>query len=111
MRKAINGIDGIADSQIKLPLQQATLKPRSISRRRRYGLKPGDVNLRQPHCCQVFKQEVFEEQKCSMWWCGARRKRGESTGKDLLIDTPGGGQMAGRRCACAHRADSERHSP
>jgi CzcA family heavy metal efflux pump len=97
VRKALSGIDGIADSHIKIPLQQPTLETEvDLKAARRYGLKPGDVRRAAATLLSGIQVgSLFEEQKVFdvVVWSTPETRRSLTSIGDLLIDTPGGGQV------------------
>ena len=97
MKEAISGIDGIVEAQIEYPEEHPSLEIETdLEMARRYGLKPGDIR-RAPAVLLggVEVGSLFEEQKVFdvVVWGTPEIRHSLNSVDDLLIDTPGGGQV------------------
>lgn len=94
VKKAIDGIDGIINSQIKLPVQQPTLEIEvNLAAAQEYGIKPGDVRRAAAIMFSGLQVgSLFEEQKVFdvVVWSIPETRQSLSSVRDLLIDTPSG---------------------
>jgi Cu/Ag efflux pump CusA len=97
VRQAVSGIDGIVGVRVLLPPEEPTLQVRvDIGKADRYGLKPGDVRRSATTLLSgLVVGSLFEQQKVFdvvVW--GTPQVRNSLTGvRNLLIDTPEGGQV------------------
>jgi Cu/Ag efflux pump CusA len=95
MRRAIEGIPGITEAQIKLPVQEAVLEAQvDMTAAQRYGLKPGDVRRAAATLMSgIVVGNLYEEQKVFevVVWSTPETRRSLSDIRNLMIDTPGGG--------------------
>jgi Cu/Ag efflux pump CusA len=90
-------INGIADLQVELPVEEQSLEVEvDLDRAKDFGVKPGDVRraaailLSGIEVGQLFyDQKVFEV----VVWGAPETRAGVDTVKNLLIDTPNGGQV------------------
>jgi CzcA family heavy metal efflux pump len=97
VKKAITGINGIADSHINLPVQQPTLQVEvDLAKAENYGIKPGDVRRAAATLLSgIMVGNLFEEQKVFdvVVWGTPDTRRSLNSVRDLLIDTPSGRQV------------------
>jgi CzcA family heavy metal efflux pump len=97
VKKAITGINGIADSHINLPVQQPTLQVEvDLAKAENYGIKPGDVRRAAATLLSgIMVGNLFEEQKVFdvVVWGTPDTRRSLNSVRDLLIDTPSGEQV------------------
>jgi len=97
VRKAIMGINGIVESHIELPVQQAMLETRvDIAAAQRHGLKPGDVRRAAATLMSgIVVGNLYEEQKVFevVVWSAPETRHSLTSVRDLMIDTPGGGHV------------------
>jgi Cu/Ag efflux pump CusA len=97
VKKAIAGINGIADSHLNLPVQQPALEVEvDLAKAQRYGIKPGDVRRAAATLLSGLQVgNLFEEQKVFevVVWSTPETRHSLSNIRDLLIDTPAGGQV------------------
>jgi CzcA family heavy metal efflux pump len=97
VKKAIAGINGIADSHINLPVQQPSLEVEvDLAKAERYGIKPGDVRRAAATLMSGLQVgNLFEEQKVFevVVWSTPETRNSLSSIRDLLIDTPSGEQV------------------
>jgi Cu/Ag efflux pump CusA len=97
VKQAIGGISGIADSHINLPVQQPALEVEvDLAKAQRYGIKPGDVRRAAATLLSGLQVgNLFEEQKVFevVVWSTPETRHSLSSIRDLLIDTPNGGQV------------------
>jgi Cu/Ag efflux pump CusA len=95
VQKTIAGIEGITDTHIKVPVQQAILETEvDLAAAQRLGLKPGDVRRAAATLLSgIVVGSLFEEQKVFdvVVWSTPETRHSLSSIRDLLIDTPGGG--------------------
>jgi CzcA family heavy metal efflux pump len=97
IQKVLAGIGGITATRISMPVQQPTLQIEvDLAKAQQYGIKPGDVRRAAATLLSGLSVgNLFEEQKVFdvvVW--GAPSTRGSlSSVRDLLIDTPDGGQV------------------
>jgi Cu/Ag efflux pump CusA len=97
VRQSLSGIRGLRDPQVELPAEQPTLEvePKLLAAGR-YGLKPGDIRRAAGTLVNGLEVgSVFEQQKVfSVVVRGVPATRMSVTSiRNLLIDTPGGGQV------------------
>jgi CzcA family heavy metal efflux pump len=97
VKKAMTGINGIADSRIRLPVQQPTLEVEvDLAKAQQYGIKPGDVRRAAATLLSGIQVgNLFEEQKVFevVVWGTPETRHSLSSVRDLLIDTPSGRQV------------------
>jgi CzcA family heavy metal efflux pump len=97
VRTAIADIPGIVDPRVDSRLRQPTVEVEvDLAAARRYGLKPGDVRRSAATLVQGIEVgSLFEEQKVfEVVVVGVPKLRtGLQSLGDLLLDTPGGGQV------------------
>jgi Cu/Ag efflux pump CusA len=97
VKKAITGIKGVVDSQIKFPAQQPTLEIEvDLAAAQRYGIKPGDVRRAAATMFSGLQVgNLFEEQKVFdvVVWSLPETRNSLTSMRDLMIDTPDGGHV------------------
>jgi CzcA family heavy metal efflux pump len=97
VRRAMSGVDGVTNARVLLPAEEPTLKVRvDLARADRYGIKPGDVRRAATTLLSgLVVGNLFEQQKVFdvvVW--GVPSVRASLTSiRQLLIDTPDGGQV------------------
>jgi CzcA family heavy metal efflux pump len=103
-------IDGIKNLQVELPVQEPTLEVEvDLERAKEHGVKPGDVRrtaaflLSSVEVGQLFyDQKVFEV----VVWGAPHIRQSEESVRNLLIDTPTGGQVRLADVADVRRVNS-----
>ncbi len=97
VKKAIQGIDGIAESRIKFPIREATLETEvNLKAAQEHGLKPGDVRRAAVTMLSgIVVGSLFEDQKVFdvVVWSTPETRHSLSSIRDLNIDTPDGGHV------------------
>ena len=94
VKKAIAGIEGIAEAKVKTPIQEAALETEvDLVAAQQHGLKPGDV--RRAAACLLSGIQVgalYEDQKVFdvVVWSTPETRHSLSSIGDLMIDAPGG---------------------
>lgn len=97
VRDELAKIDGIADLNVELPVQEPTLEVEvDLEAAKRFGIKPGDV--RRAAAILVSGLEVgqlFYDQKVFevVVWGAPQTRQNPSDVRNLLIDLPAGGQV------------------
>jgi Cu/Ag efflux pump CusA len=95
VKESIADINGISDTRVKTPVQQAILETQvDLAAAQRVGLKPGDVRRAAATLLSgIVVGSLFEEQKVFdvVVWSTPETRRSLSDISDLLIDKPGGG--------------------
>jgi CzcA family heavy metal efflux pump len=94
VKKAIDGIDGIINSHINVPVHEPTLEIEvNLTAAQEYGIKPGDVRRAAATMFSGLQVgSLFEEQKVFdvVVWSIPETRQSLSSVRDLLIDTPSG---------------------
>lgn len=97
VRQVLAGIDGVVDSRALLPIEEPTLEIEvDLARARQYGIKPGEVRRAAATLLSGLQVgSLFEEQKVFdvVVWGAADKRRNITDIRELLIDTPDGGQV------------------
>jgi Cu/Ag efflux pump CusA len=97
VKTALVGIDGLTESHIALPVQQAALEAQvDVATANRYGLKPGDVRRAAATLMSgIVVGNLFQEQKVFevVVWSTPATRHNLSSIRNLLIDTPSGGRV------------------
>ncbi len=97
VNKSIMGINGINKLQTKLPVEQPTLEIEvDLTAAQKYGLKPGDVRRAAAIMFSGIQVgSLFEQQKVFdvVVWSTPETRQSLSSIRDLMIDTPDGGQV------------------
>jgi CzcA family heavy metal efflux pump len=97
VRQAIAGVNGVADPQLALPVEEPTVEIEvDLAKAERYGIKPGDV--RRAAATMLSGLQVgmlFEDQKVFdvVVWSTPETRQSLTNIRELLIDTPGGGRV------------------
>jgi len=95
--KAITGLPGIQRTRIDAPVQEAAIQTDvDIAAAQRYGLKPGDVRRAAATLMSgIVVGNLYEEQKVFevVVWSTPETRHSLTDIRNLLIDTPGGGQV------------------
>ena len=97
VQKAITGISGIMGIRANLPVQQPTFEIEvDLAAAQRYGIKPGDVRRASATMLSGIQVgNLFEEQKIFgvVVWSAPETRSSLSSIRNLLVDTPSGGQV------------------
>jgi Cu/Ag efflux pump CusA len=97
VNKAVAGIDGIAESHVKLPLEEPTVEVEvNLEAAQRYGIKPGDVRRAAAILLSGLSVgNLFEEQKVFdvVVWGTPEIRHSLTCISELLLDTPSGEQV------------------
>ena len=97
VKTTLEGIDGLVEPRIDFPVQQAALEAQvDVAAANRYGLKPGDVRRAAATLMSgIVVGNLFEEQKIFevVVWSTPTTRHSLSSVRNLMIDTPGGGQV------------------
>ena len=97
MKQALTGINGVVDSQVKLPAEQPTVEIEvDLAAAQRYGLKPGDIRRAAATLLSGIQVgSLFEAQKVFdvVVWGTPETRSSLTSIRELLIDTPSGGQV------------------
>ena len=95
--KGLSGIQGLAGARIALPVVQPMLEVEvDLNAALRHGIKPGDVRRAAATMFSGLQVgNVFEEQKVFdvVVWSLPETRQSLNSLRDLMIDTPGGGQV------------------
>ena len=94
---AISGIQGVSETHVKLPAQQASFEIEvNLAAAQKYGLKPGDVRRSAAIMFSGLQVgSLFEEQKVFdvVVWSTPDTRQSLSSIRDLAIDTPSGARV------------------
>jgi Cu/Ag efflux pump CusA len=97
LRQALAEIDGLVGSHVTLPIEEPTLEIEvDLAAAQHYGVKPGDVRRAAATLLSGIQVgSLFEEQKVFdvVVWSAPEIRDSLSDVGELLIDTPGGGQV------------------
>jgi CzcA family heavy metal efflux pump len=97
VRRAVSQINGAADVHTELQVEQPQVDIEvDLAKAQRYGLKPGDVRrAASTLLAGIDAGSLFEEQKVFqvVVWGTPQTRHSLSSIRDLLIDTPNGGQV------------------
>src|SRR6266540_624711 len=97
VKKGLEGINGIAKLNVQLPVEQPIMEVEvNLAAAQKYGLKPGDVRRAAAVTFSGLQVgSLFEEQKVFdvVVWSTPETRQSLSSIRDLMIDTPGGGQV------------------
>jgi Cu/Ag efflux pump CusA len=97
VRKVMAGVDGIVEPKVRYPREMPTLEIEvDIDRAKNHGLKPGDVRRAATTLVSgLTVGSLFEEQKVFdvVVWGKPDARDSVTNVKELLIDTPAGGQV------------------
>jgi CzcA family heavy metal efflux pump len=97
VRQALAQIDGAANVHTELQVEQPQVDIKvDLTKAQRYGLKPGDVRrAASTLVAGIEAGSLFEEQKVFqvVVWGTPQTRHSLSSIRDLLIDTPNGGQV------------------
>jgi Cu/Ag efflux pump CusA len=110
VRRAMSGIDGVTNARVLLPAEEPTLKVRvDLAKADQYGIKPGDIRRAATTLLSgLVVGNLFEQQKVFdvvVWGVPSVRANLTSI-RQLLIDTPDGGQVRLGDVAAVHIAPS-----
>jgi CzcA family heavy metal efflux pump len=97
VRNGLTGVEGLAGARIARPTGQPTLEVEvDLNAALRHGIKPGDVRRAATTMFSGLQVgNVFEEQKVFdvVVWSVPETRQSLNSLRDLMIDTPGGGQV------------------
>ena len=97
VKKALTGLNGIADLKINLPVEEPTMQIEvDLEKAQKYGIKPGDVRRTAAILLSgVQVGSLFEEQKVFdvVVWGTPETRNSISSIEKMLIDTPRGEQV------------------
>jgi len=97
VKKSVEGINGITSANVKLPVKQPIMEVEvNLAAAQKYGLKPGDVRRAAAIMFSGLQVgSLFEEQKVFdvVVWSIPETRQSLNSIRDLMIDTPGGGQV------------------
>jgi len=97
VRQVLAGISGVVDSHALLPIEEPTVEIEvDLAAAQQYGVRPGDVRRAAATLLSGLNVgSLFEEQKVFdvVVWAAPETRRNISDIRNLLIDTPGGGQV------------------
>jgi CzcA family heavy metal efflux pump len=97
VRRALSQINGAVDVHTELQVEQPQVDIEvDLAKAQRYGLKPGDVRRQASTLVAGIEAgSLFEEQKVFqvVVWGTPQTRHSLTSIRDLLIDTPGGGQV------------------
>jgi Cu/Ag efflux pump CusA len=97
VRQVVSQVDGVVDPQVKLPVNEPTVEVQvDLAAAESYGMKPGEV--RRAAATLLSGLEVgslFEEQKVFsvVVWGTPETRESLTSIRELLVDTPDGGQV------------------
>jgi CzcA family heavy metal efflux pump len=90
-------IDGIEDLQVELPVEEPTLEVQvDLDRAQEFGIKPGDVRRAAAFLLSGIEVgQLFYDNKVFgvVVWGAPETRQNENDVRNLLIDTPAGGQV------------------
>jgi Cu/Ag efflux pump CusA len=97
VQRLMSGIDGVAGAHVLLPREEPTIQVRvDIDRADKYGLKPGDVRRSATTLLSgLVVGSLFEQEKVFdvVVWGTPQIRNSLTSVRNLLIDTPTGGQV------------------
>jgi Cu/Ag efflux pump CusA len=97
VRQSISGIQGVADLQVKLPIEEPTLEIQvDLAKAQQYGIKPGDVRRTAATLLSGLQVgSLFEEQKIFdvVVWGTPGTRNSLTDVRELLIETSSGGHV------------------
>ncbi|MEW6475978.1 MAG: efflux RND transporter permease subunit [Actinomycetota bacterium] len=107
---AVGKIKGISDLQVELPVQEPTIEVEvDLQKAQRFGVKPGDVRRTAAYLLAgvevgqlYYDQKIFEV----VVWGTPEIRKDEAAVRNLLIDTPTGGQVRLEEVADVRRVTS-----
>ena len=107
---AVGKIKGIKDLQVEVPVYEPTLEVEvDLEKAQQYGIKPGDVRRAAAYLLAgVEVGQLFYDQKIFevVVWGTPEIRQDEAAIRNLLIDTPSGGQVRLEEVADVRRVDS-----
>jgi CzcA family heavy metal efflux pump len=108
--EAVGKIDGIKDLQVEVPVQEPTLEVEvNLQNAQKFGVKPGDVRRAAAYLLSgVEVGQLFYDQKIFevVVWGTPEVRKDEGAIRNLLIDTPTGGQVRLEEVADVRRVNS-----
>lgn len=97
VRQAISVVDGVANAQVKLPVEEPTVEIAvDLAKAQQYGVKPGDVRRAAAILLSGLQVgSLFEDQKVFdiVVWSLPEKRQSLTHIRELLIDTPRGGRV------------------
>jgi Cu/Ag efflux pump CusA len=97
VRQALSRIPGAADVRTELQVEQPQVDITvNLAKAQRYGLKPGDVRrAASTYVAGIEAGSLFQDQKVFqvMVWGAPQTRQSPTSIRELLIDTPSGGQV------------------
>jgi CzcA family heavy metal efflux pump len=97
VRQAIAGVGGVADARVERQVEEPTLNIQvDLAKAERHGIKPGDVRRAATTLLSgILVGSLFEDQKVFdvVVWGVPELRQSLNSIRDLLIDTPAGGQV------------------
>jgi CzcA family heavy metal efflux pump len=97
LRRALSGIDGMADAHVVLPTEEPTLEVQvDLAKAQRHAIKPGDVRRAATTLLSGIQVgSLFEQQKVFdvVVWGTPDTRNSLTSVRRLLIDTPTGGHV------------------
>jgi Cu/Ag efflux pump CusA len=97
VREVVTGIDGVERARVDLPTEEPTMEVQvDLARAQEFGIKPGDVRRAAATLLSgITVGNLFESQKVFdvVVWGTPELRQSEADVRNLLIDTPGGGQV------------------
>ena len=107
---AVGKINGIKDLQVELPVQEPTIEVEvNLEKAQKFGVKPGDVRRTAAYLLAAvevgqlyYDQKIFEV----VVWGTPEVRKDEAAIRNLLIDTPAGGQVRLEEVADVRRVNS-----
>jgi Cu/Ag efflux pump CusA len=97
VKQAVAVVPGVADARVERQIEEPTLNIQvDLAKAERYGIKPGDVRRGATTLLSgILVGSLFEDQKVFdvVVWGVPELRRSLNSIRDLLIDTPAGGQV------------------
>jgi Cu/Ag efflux pump CusA len=97
VQRLVAGVDGVARAQVDRPLEEPTIQVKvDLARAQAAGVKPGDVRRAAASLLGgITVGNLFEQQKVFdvVVWGAPEIRQSQSDIEQLLVDTPGGGQV------------------
>jgi len=98
VRGILSGIEGVEETEVEIEPQEPTVEVEvDLGRAQAFGVKPGDVRRAAAVLLSgITVGNLFEEQKVFdvVVWGAPEIRQSVGDVRDLLIDTPGGGQVS-----------------
>jgi Cu/Ag efflux pump CusA len=97
VRQLLSQTGGVVDAQVELPAMEPQVEIHvDLAAAQRYGIKPGDVRRAAATLLAgIVVGNLFEDQKVFevVVWGKPETRQSPTSIRDLMIDTPGGGQV------------------